>query len=110
MTPAGIMLALTMLSKAYKTELPLVEKECGPSVKQAVSEVEAALGNFESPQEVLIQLGKNIQINKIDIEAEFKAFMADIKSSDYKNGGINIGKALHQITIGKGKENQNIYV
>jgi len=100
---AGISIAMEILVRAYKLQLPKLQKECGPEVQEAVTEVESALESVTSPQEFLWYVEKNIQINRVEIMEEIQNFSMDIPQGKFEDAGENIGKLLKQVLIASQK-------
>lgn len=61
-TPAGITVGLELLARAYRLALPRVEKDCGVVVEEAEADLKKAFGGLENPVEILVKIGKNIQV------------------------------------------------
>jgi len=104
---AGISIALEILVRAYKLQLPKLEKECGPEVQQALGEVEDALNTIHSPQEFVWYVEKNVQINRVQIMEELQNFAMDIPHGKFEDAGENIGKMLKQVLVGADKAVDN---
>lgn len=103
-TPYGVAIAMELFSRAYKLQLPKVEKNCGPMVKDAVSQIKEGLSQFTSPQELVVGLLHNISVNKVNIQKEIGMYLVAMKGGEWEEAGVQLGKAIKLVLLGSKEE------
>jgi hypothetical protein len=97
-TPSSVLAGLKDLGKAYGAL-----KDGLVKCKAAEAEIQAfvkAIEQFKTPEQFAFHVGKDLLVNGRDIYAEVKQAVADFKSQNYLNAGVQIGEALNKLIVG----------